>query len=364
LLSPASRGPASAFASLCRETVSILGTELTVNGFPFISQDADVTVCAQSAVWMLLRYFSNRYRLYPETYPFQVANLTKDYSIGRIYPSGGLYVWQMSESLRQLGFAPVIYTRSAFENFEHLLYTYIESGLPVLAGLKDHVVVAFGHRSDFSKAIVHTEPVFTSEFNDALVVNDDNCVPFQLLHRDSTNLGGPHLSRHVFEDIVDFVVPLPEKVFMPAEGFQTVVMAILQKDKELSVSALSPALHQKQLVLRLFLTSGKSYKKHLAERGMGHPTVEEMYRNIPLPHFIWVCEISDRDAFARHDVRGEIIWDATRNACEPRGWIALHYPEVLVVDVGSALNRSPHIIRTDLVNSTPYPVYRHNLQPI
>src|SRR5258708_6291100 len=87
LLAPKSRGPASAFASLSNEHVSILGTELQISGFPFISQDADVTVCAQSSVWMLLRYFSNRYPLYPETYPFQVGNLTKDYSLGRIFPS-------------------------------------------------------------------------------------------------------------------------------------------------------------------------------------------------------------------------------------------------------------------------------------
>ena len=33
---------------VCREKVMLLGAELTVEGFPFISQDADVTVCAES----------------------------------------------------------------------------------------------------------------------------------------------------------------------------------------------------------------------------------------------------------------------------------------------------------------------------
>src|SRR5262249_7785797 len=46
----------------CEETLSIQGVILDVHGFPFISQDADVTVCAQSALWMVLRFFSNRYR--------------------------------------------------------------------------------------------------------------------------------------------------------------------------------------------------------------------------------------------------------------------------------------------------------------
>jgi hypothetical protein len=47
---------------MCHEKVSIQGTELPVDGFPFISQDGDATACAESATWMVLRYFSNRYR--------------------------------------------------------------------------------------------------------------------------------------------------------------------------------------------------------------------------------------------------------------------------------------------------------------
>lgn len=52
--------------SLCRERVMLMGAELSVEGFPFISQDTDATVCAESSLWMILRYFSNRYSCYPE----------------------------------------------------------------------------------------------------------------------------------------------------------------------------------------------------------------------------------------------------------------------------------------------------------
>jgi hypothetical protein len=114
----------------------------------------------------------------------------------------------------------------------------------------------------------------------------------------------------------------------------------------------------------LFLTTGKSFKKHLAVRQMGQPIVEEAYRNLPLPHFLWICEISNTDAYSKHEVYGEILWDATRNAHEPNGWIALHYPEVLIVDMGSALNSDQNLFRFALKGSTPYPLYKNNLQPI
>jgi hypothetical protein len=362
LLTPASRGSASAYASLCREKVSILGTELEIAGFPFISQDSDVTVCAESALWMILRYFSNRYHLYPEIYPFQVVNLTRDYSLGRLVPSGGLYIWQMAEALRSIGRPPLIYTRQVFgKSFEHLLYTYIESGIPVLTGVKGHVVVAYGHRSSFTANLPGSETIYSSQFNDAFVINDDNHVPYQLVQR--TAGAGAQASKYTFKEILDFIVPMPEKVFLPAEDFQTVVTAILQSS-EFGYKVLSSSLKDSRLVLRLFLTTGKSFKRCLGGRKMGHTVVEDMYRNIPLPHFVWVCEISNIDAFGRHEVCGEILWDATRNAREPNGWIALHYPEILVVDIGSALNKPQDLIRFDLKNSIPYELYKNNLQPI
>jgi len=349
---------------VCEERPSVQGVELKVKGFPFISQDADVTVCAQSALWMLLRYFSNKYPVYREMYPFQIAQLTKDYSIGRIVPSGGLTNWQMSEVTRQLGFSPLIYSRDDHkEIFDHLLYTYIESGIPILAFVPGHVVVAFGHCSDYKKSLPPgSEPMFTSHFNTSYVINDDNGVPYQLL-RDGEH-GLATASRLAVTDVWGFTVPLPEKVYLPAEHFQVRVKHLLF-ETEFGIKHCSPPLEKERLVLRLFLTSNHAFKRHLDRRGMGHDTARDVYANMPLPHFIWVCEISTAAAFAEHQILGEVIWDATRNAFEFGGWIALHYPEVLLVDQGAALNAVEHAVkRFDLKNFQKYPLFRSNLKEV
>ncbi len=363
MLTPEGRSTVSGSMRLCDETVSLQGAELAVCGFPFISQDADATVCAQSALWMLVRYYSNRYSLYPERFPYQLAKLTEDYSLGRVYPSSGLYLWQMAEALRRLGFSPVTYSRDKFPNdFDHILYTYIESGIPVLAATERHVVVAFGHKSNY----VEPNPLpndisFSSQFNHALVVNDDNRIPYQVLREKKQ--GTNDESRFEFKEIESFIAPLAEKIFLPAESFQKVVTTILGRG-DVGYKALSATLSAAPLVLRLFLTTARSFKKRLAERGMGNPLVEQMYRNLPLPHFFWVCEISHMSEYLQHRIHGEILWDATRNASEPDGWIALHYPEVVVVDVGSALNRRQKLLKIPLQNSQIYPLYRSNLQDI
>lgn len=348
-----------AFICTCRETVNLQGCELSLEGFPFISQDSDATVCAQSALWMIVRYYTNRYSLYRETYPFQLTQLTKDYSIGRIYPSSGLTMWQLGESLRQLGFSPLIYDRETFKgDFDRLLYTYIESGIPVLAGVPSHVVAIFGHISQITGA-KRKNPTFSSEYCTSWIVSDDNQSPCVELNK---NGGGT--SKFKFSEIDSFIAPLAEKIFLTAENFEKVVRVLLN-DPKVGISCLSPKLAKAQMVLRMYLTTVKSFKKKISYRGMGHPDVDRLYRQLPLPHFIWVCELSTPSDYAAGNILGEIIWDATRNVWETEGWIAIHYPENLLVDVGSALNDIQRMFNFNLTQaSKAYPMYRSNLKEV
>ena len=367
MLAPEGRKSFSGSLCLCEETVTLQGTELMVRGFPFISQDADVTVCAHSALWMLVRYYSNRYALYPETRPYELARLTEDYTLGRWYPSSGLYVWQMTEALRRLGFNPVTYSREHFQRgFIHYLYTYIESGIPVIMATEKHALVAFGHQSEYIQPESSPGEIsFSSQFNRAFVVNDDNQFPYQLLRIQEQKKRSKGVeSEFGFKDVVSFIAPLAEKIFLPAESFQKVVTKLLAH-KDVGCQARSPRLSAAPLVLRLFLTTARSFKKRLTKRGMGHPDVEELYRNLPLPHFIWVCEISHMEDYTKnHMIHGEILWDATRNAYEPEGWIAIHYPEALMVDLGSAQNQQQQLTEFPLQNSQVYPLYRNNLRDV
>ena len=360
----------------CAENVHLMGTKLKVSGFPFISQDADATVCAESALWMLLRYFSNRYPNYRETLPFQITQLASNHAVGRrVFPSGGLTSWQIAEALRLNQFAPLVYSpklRKADETeeeyakrrmqFEHLLYTYIESGFPLLVTVEGHVFTAYGHSSNFSTAIPHSagQPFFSSSYNQSIIISDDNCYPYQTL-----NKAGPNssiCSRFSFNEITSFIVPLPEKVFLTAESAQSAIMNILD-DPKTGIDAQSPTLAGEELTYRLYLTTTRSFKSKLRDRGMGNKIVSEYYRQLPLPHFIWVCEIALSEEYRNeHKIQGEVIWDATRNAHEPQGWIAVHYPEILSLDIGSALNSKKHVEAIKLQGSTSYPLLTSNLK--
>lgn len=369
LLNPRKLSYPKGYLCLCEETVYVQGTAIRSEGFPFISQDGDVTVCAQSALWMLLRFFSNRYSRYPEIYPHQITQLTRDYSIGRVMPSDGLTDWQMAEALRQMGLSPLIYSRAKFSSdadpewFEHLLYTYIESGVPVLASTRDHVVVSFGHTSDRNKNVLGNPPLLRSSFfNSSFIVSDDNHVPYQRLRQARLPKPLVSCSEIVLDEIEAFTAPLSEGVFLAAEQFETLAKALLLQDGKLGVANCSQKLSSETIVTRVFLTTCRAFKVKVEERGMGHELVQNLYRNLPLPHFIWVCELSTVDLYRKGEVLGEIVWDATRNSKEQSGWLALHYPEKIFLNRGSALNSLPEEVDCDLQGSEPYPLMVHNLQ--
>jgi hypothetical protein len=311
---------------------------------------------------MLFRYFSTQYAHYHEIRPFEITQLTKDYSIGRIYPAtSGLTDWQMGEACRQAGFSPLIYTRHGYAgDFDHLLYTYIESGIPVLAATKDHVFVALGHFSDYSKTLPPTVRIPSSFFNSGFVINDDNRMPYQHLPLKQTAPTSLQISKHGVDSLESFIAPLPEKVFLAAEHEQKLVQRLLN-DRIFGLAANSPQLALGPIITRSFLTSGRSFKKAIQARGMGNPQVAEIYRAIPLPRFIWVTELATAKDFPTK-ILGEVIWDATRNEHEVDGWIALHYPEMLTLDAGSALNRLTKIEKFTLDSSNSYESYRSNLE--
>lgn len=349
----------------CREKVSIQGTELRVEGFPFISQDGDATVCAESATWMVMRYFSNRYRAYREMHPFKITTATQNHARGeRVYPSRGLYLWQMAETLRTEGFSPLTYFRENYQNFEDLLYTYIESGFPVFAMLRGHVVVALGHHSDYSATIPTGKRfVKTSVFNRAFVINDDNHCPYQRIEAIPPTTPNPMISGYPLEEITAFTVPLPEKVFLAAEEFGT-LLDTLVNDHVFGIDAHSASLKKESvIIMRQFLTTCRSFKEHLHERGMGSDLVKEVYHDIPMPHFIWVCELTTPAMYESRNqkVLGEIVWDATRNAREPWSFIAVHYPEKLWIDAGSVLNQSSQLKEWSIPAPAAYPIFRSNL---
>jgi hypothetical protein len=346
----------------------VLGTALKVSGFPYISQDTDVTICAHAASWMVFRYYSEKYSEYAEAHPFEITQMTADQSHGRLIPSKGLTIFQLSEMFSSFGFYPEIYFRSNMPDpgiFSRVLYYYIESGIPVVAGLLDkgHAISLFGHVSDYSITLPTASLGHSADYVQGWIANDDNHMPYQVVPKDDVPAGRfTHCSAYKMSDIDAFVVPLYEKIYLSAEHIEKLMVAVLAHG-QYGLAQLSPSISPEELVVRIFLTTSKSYKCFRRDNPIPNQ-LDQVYLQLPMPKFVWVCELSTKALYPAHKILGEILWDATANHNDPYAFLAIHYPQAIIINNRDSMADDPSrfVMNDPLPLAEPYNIYRHNLK--
>ncbi|MBP7517002.1 MAG: hypothetical protein KA768_04155 [Desulfobulbus sp.] len=364
ILDPEKLSFVSGHVCVSKYPVHILGAELFVKGFPYMSQDTDVTVCAHAACWMIFRYFSQRYSRYAEKWPYEVSQLTRDVSTGRLVPSKGLTAYQVTEMFSNFGFTPEIYIRGQHRDlFDKLLYMYVESGLPVVAALSghSHAITIIGHISDFS-IILPSTPCASDAYLYGLIANDDNFLPYHAIRKNDPVPPSGYWSRFKVEEIDTFIVPLYEKIHLSAEHVIELSKAILADDV-LGLNARSNLLKYENIVTRTYLTSSKSFKKTIREKTIPFG-IADVYCEMAMPKFIWVCELSTPELYKEGDVAGEILFDATANPRDIFPFLSIHYPDLLLLNNRDSLTNDPGRFSIHAVDTTeiaPYHCYVNNL---
>jgi hypothetical protein len=193
------------------------------------------------------------------------------------------------------------------------------------------------------------------------VANDDNYMPYQVIRKDDPRLPG-HWSDYKIEDIDFFIVPLYEKIHLSAEHVMKLTEVILT-DRNLGIDACSQILKRAQLITRSFLTSSKSFKKFRRKKALPFG-ISRVYAELAMPKFIWVCELSTPELYARGQVVGELIFDATANQYDRFAFLAIHYPDLLLLNDRSFLTDDPKrfsVHRVKFSSLSPYCCYINNL---
>ncbi len=345
--------------------VHLLGQELHVRGYPYLSQDTDATVCAHATLWGVCRYFSERYSAYAQLLPYDLVKLTAS-TMGRVVPYRGMTYSDYSKILSDFGCHPLMFLTkpakahpilypAAFDD----LYTYVESGIPVLASFGGHVAALIGHTLDLNRPFSPDSEnlVSSSSFLKQFIVVDDNFFPYQLLGYpgDPQNYFAGTSATYDLNSIATAVCPLPEKVFLPATGARKQARTLLKKllashDRKSEFSAKD---EKETLVTRLFFTTGSSWKKRKLATALGPPVdqLAAFVLNIHLPHFVWVMEVAPKSLYDAGRCSCEIVLDATANELEDFPIYARVGGTMLVNGQKSSLPNNP----------VTFPQYTHNL---
>lgn len=336
--------------------INVYGRALTVKAFPYRMQDEETMCCAEVTLLNLLEYYSNSYADYRTVVPSEIIENEQKHSYERVLPARGITYPVLTKVLSEFGFSPRLYNISAIDSYRYSyvsqkdelkrwLHYYIESGIPVAVNLTPiniagtaHSIVCIGHgkinpelkKKAYKKRWIawgdrkDTHPIINSaDFYDDYVVVDDNQPIYQVRSFESLSL---------FSDmkVENLAVPLYKRMFLDAPNAYTIIRSLLHSEMFGIEEWAGDFLRKgEDVIIRLFMASSKNYKDYRMHT-MRESFVKQLYTLIPMPRFIWVCELYRLEDYNNLLAFGEVVIDATSAPNRGhRSLILMHYPKVI-----------------------------------
>lgn len=379
LLNPRFFTPENSCIRCARYKVVLGGIELNIDAFPFSMQDSETTSCAEITIINMLDYFSKRYQNYSCALPSDIFRIIDRHGFERTLPTKGLRYSEISRVFSEMGFYPRLYfSETAKEKlrFKSNMHYYVESGIPVEIGLKRveendlHAITCIGHvKANVDEAYIKNNAkikCISNKYssNDGLCVIDtadlisdyifmnDGQTPYKIytwnttdtynqgdcVSDEKTNSSMPLPSKiSVFGSEFEprnIMVPLYKRMFLEAEdAFDIFTNNLI--DDEVGISWFisqkddfkSLGTENNPLIVRVFLASSRHFRQARVADMEKTSKASELYLNVPLPKFVWVCELFTAEGYCKDhpEAIGELVLDATSSKNDVNSVIIRHY---------------------------------------
>lgn len=380
------------YVRLSKFQLNIYGKKFNVEAFPYRMQDEQTMRCAEVSLLNLLEYYANSFHDYRSIVPSEILENEKKHSHERVLPSRGISYPILTKVLSEFGFSPRLYNLSSIEKYsmsritqedelKRCLHYYIESGIPVALNLlpignngSGHSMVCIGHGS-LSKELVkkakrnkwvswenkeHCHPLINSaDFYENYVVVDDNQPVYQVKPFQ-------HLSLYPDMRVENIAVPLYKRMFLDAPDAAAIVRSILHH-KQFGIDVWSDNFlnDREDVITRLFMASSRSLKNFRSDT-IENIYAKETYVIVPMPRFVWVCELYRVENYDELKAFGEIVIDATSafgRGHSASSLILMHYPNVIGIRYPEQINPEFDEM-VELENDGLFEGYRNNLYKI
>lgn len=327
----------------------VIGNKVSVRGFPYMQQHSDIVVCAHAACWAVLRHYSERYSLYAEVLLHNVSKLGREFDPGGLAPSMGITYLDAERIFSAAGTYPLIVPKAKESSqsddqrrFYAQLLAYLDSGFPLFGVLssRSHAVAIVGYRSQHEPQSTTYEPRSGLwDYVSHLLVVDDNHFPYKAVPRTPVAVSDAVAAsdaEYSIEDIDAFIVPLPEKMFFPANE----VIELANEISTLAIDRFEELEQIPDLVIRHFLTTTAAWHRHIRKNVSSLPhDFSKVAFELAMPQFVWVVEFATPSQWKDGQIQARLLLDATAGRHEV-------FPAFLLHDVKGALwldraNRSP-----------------------
>ncbi|GAB3923508.1 hypothetical protein [Larkinella terrae] len=323
IISPKALKDSNIQVCLAKYSVTVNSIKLEIWGFPHSSQDIETITCAQTTIWSIMEYFSQRYADYRPVLPSTIVKRLENLSVERQMPATGLSIEQISFVLKEFDFGPRIYHEDKYpKDFAELVSCYVESGIPIVVAIQNrnksvgHALLCIGRqivtKEYIKKNLKYEEfklPTGTIQLMDLdklpkdFVFIDDNLAPYAqaTLSRPASN----YVSKEWHScKLVAFVAPLYKRVYLEAYEAKKYLKSLF------SIGIIS-IQGQHEVILRFFLTSSRSYKNWVATDAVMGEVLKEIILAVALPKFIWVGELTNSTLLEADQANGIVLLDAT-----------------------------------------------------
>lgn len=387
-----SKGDMPVYVRVSNFELHIYGKKFLVKAFPYRMQDEETMRCAEVTLLNLLEYYSNSYMDYRNVVPSEILYMEQKHSHERVLPSRGTSYPVLTKIMSEFGFSPRLYSLSAIEKYnlsqvtqedelKRLLHYYIESGIPVALNLlpignngAGHSMVCIGHGNanpDLVKKAKkhkwiswehreHCHPIIDSaDFYDRYIIIDDNQPVYQVRPFNQ-------LSLYPDMKVENIAVPLYKRMFLDASDASAIVRTVLHH-QQLGIDIWSDGFlkPQEDVIIRLFMASSNSLKEYRSQTLMDL-FAREAYAMVPMPRFVWVCEIYRESDYDALNAFAEIVIDATSvpgRGHNTRSLILMHYPHVLGIRFPEQAEAEFHKM-LEIDEDGLFPGFRKNLRKI
>ncbi len=327
--------------------------------FPWKRQEGDISCCAHTATWEVLKYFGNKYTNYCDTTIGDIVNKVKS-DKGRETPTLGLTPFQVSEIFKAYNFSPIIIEKKEDFSFFDEVLAYVESGLPMVGFLKmdpeNHAVAIIGHgKVDYESACdeifdVDSGVIMSTRLIKSIFVMDDRYFPYLEVTTSLPTQNGA-IDYNVFQ-LQYVVIPLYKRMQLTySQVYNRMITWIKAGDFDFG----------EKPVCRIYLTSANSLKQHAMSNETMSNELRERLVSLSLPKFVWCIDFADMNLYKSGKTSGRIIVDATASTLEKEPWILKHDSNKIRY---KDYDKSDKRILKVKVDIAPYDMYKNNLKEV
>lgn len=350
--------------------VHAFGASTDIKCFPWKRQETDISICAHTAVWTVLRYLSNTSNYYADTTIGKITEMISN-DWGRKTPSLGLSPVQVSDIFKEVGLSPIIIgsTKSEEDIFFDEIISYVESGIPIIGFFPKHAISIIG-RGNVKYDLIENENfinkrieidektniILHSRLIDSTYVMDDRYFPYRKVPLDIPDSNSD--VNYGMGEISYIVIPLYHRVqLVYSDIYARLKQWIKGKVMNWGVSN----------VCRIYITSSNSLKEEVNNSKTIADELRDIILTLNLPKFVWCIDLASPQNYKKNLINGRIIIDTTCATLEPEPWILRHNSDrIEYIDNESRQSKDNNsfIIKVKQVEIVPYEIHYNNLDLI